>query len=45
MLATNPLKENQTLANVTVNFKKSFYFGLIYSTVKCTVTADVVEFK
>lgn len=45
MLAENPLKNNQTLANLTVNFKKSYYFGLVYSTVKCTVTADVVEFK
>nr|WP_315130358.1 DUF6567 family protein [uncultured Flavobacterium sp.] len=45
MLAENPLKDNQTLANLTVNFKKSLYLGLIYSTVKCTVTADVVEFK
>ncbi len=45
MLAENPLKDNQTLANLTVNFKKSLYFGLIYSTVKCTVTADIVEFK
>jgi len=45
MLAENPLKANQTLANITVNFKKSFYLGLIYSTVKCTVTADIVEFK
>jgi hypothetical protein len=45
MLAENPLKDNQTLANLTVNFKKSLYLGLIYSTVKCTVTADIVEFK
>jgi hypothetical protein len=45
MLAENPLKDNQTLANLTVSFKKSYYFGLVYSTVKCTVTADVVEFK
>ena len=45
MIASNPLKSNQTLANLTVNFKSSMYFGLIYKTVKCTVTADVVEFK
>ena len=45
MLAENPLKDNQTLANLTVNYKRSYYLGLIYSTVKCTVTADVVEFK
>ena len=45
MLADNPLKNNQTLVNLTVNFKNSYYLGLIYSTVICTVTADVVEFK
>lgn len=44
MLASTPLKSNQTLANLTVNFKSSYYLG-IYWTVKCTVTADVVEFK
>ncbi len=38
------LKDNQTLVNTTVNFKSSYYFGIIV-TVKCTVTADVVEFK
>lgn len=45
MLATNPLKSNQTLANITVNIKSSFYFGVLVRTVKCTLTADVVEFK
>ena len=44
MLATNPLKSNQALANLTVNFKYSYYFG-VFSSVNCTVTADVVEFK
>lgn len=44
MLKNNPLKDNQTLANVTVNFKYSFYLGMV-RTVRCTVTADVVEFK
>jgi hypothetical protein len=44
MLAENPLKNNQALANLTVNFKISQYLGL-YATAKCTVTADVVEFK
>ena len=45
MLASNPLKSNQAFANVTVNFKSAFYFGLLLRKVKCTVTADVVEFK
>lgn len=38
------LKENQTLANVTVSFKNSNYLG-VYIVVNCLVTADVVEFK
>ena len=44
MVDSNPLKSNQTVANVTVNFKTSNYF-FVYRTVRCTVTADVVEFK
>ncbi len=42
MLASNPLKTNQALANLTVNFKRN---GLLFSKVTCIVTADVVEFK
>lgn len=45
LLASNPLKSNQTLANLTVNYKNSRYLGVLFMTVKCTVTADVVEFK
>lgn len=44
MLENNPLKDNQALVNLTVNWKSSNYVG-IYITLKCTVTADVVEFK
>lgn len=42
MLESSPLKSNQAIANVNVNFKAS-NFG-VYSRVKCIVTADVVEF-
>lgn len=46
MLLTNPLKSNQALANVTVDFKTTFTpFYLIVARVECIVTADVVEFK
>ncbi|WP_299818103.1 DUF6567 family protein [uncultured Pontibacter sp.] len=45
MLASNPLSANQALANVTVSYKSSLYVGLLYRTVTCTVTADVVEFN
>ena len=44
LLTSSPLKSNQTLANLTVNWKNSIYLGL-FKTVKCTVTADIVEFK
>jgi hypothetical protein len=44
MLLENPLKSNQALANLTVNFKIS-HFLIFYAKAKCTVTADIVEFK
>lgn len=44
MLADHPLKNNQALVNVTVNFKRATVLG-IYTEVNCRVTADVVEFK
>lgn len=43
MLSNNPLEDNQTLANLTVNFKTSNYIGVVKK-VECVVTADVVEF-
>ena len=43
MLKNHPLKSNQALANITVNWKTGFYLLVISN--KCTVTADVVEFK
>ena len=43
MLKNNPLKDDQALANVTVNWKYSFY--VVVQTTSCTVTADVVEFE
>ncbi len=45
MLENYPLKSNQTLANITVNFKKSLYYFVAFGTVECTVTADIVEFN
>lgn len=43
MLMLDQLKSNQAIANVSVNWKSSFFL-LVVST-KCTVTADIVEFK
>jgi hypothetical protein len=45
MLSSSPLKANQALANLTVNFKSEYYLGLAYVKVTCTITADIVEFK
>ena len=43
MLKGYKLKPNQALANITVNWRKSFYLIVFQET--CTVTADIVEFK
>ena len=43
MLEKHKLQLNQALANVTVDWKNSGF--LIVTTTKCTVTADIVEFK
>ena len=42
MLKDHPLKPNQALANVTVNWRNAVYVVVIKS--RCTVTADIVEF-
>lgn len=44
MVATSPLRANQALANISVNFKASYIY-VFYITTTCTVTADIVEFK
>lgn len=43
LIQNNPLREGQTLANVTVDFKQSIVVFVIKT--KVTVTADIVEFK
>ncbi len=44
LLKENSLGNNQALANITVNYKSKYFFGL-YQEVICTITADVVEFN
>ncbi len=44
LLKTNKLGNGQALANITVNFKNTLITG-IYNQVRCTVTADIVQFK
>lgn len=43
LFRNNPLKEGQALANVSVDFKRTFIF-LVYLT-HVTVTADVIDFN
>jgi hypothetical protein len=43
LLETNSLKDSQALANITVNWRMTFF--LIGFSNRCTVTADIVEFK
>lgn len=41
---SNQLNDNQTLVNLTVNWKNTFVFPFVITN-RCTVAADVVEFK
>jgi hypothetical protein len=44
MLENNQVKDNQAIANTTVTYKKSYFLGIV-STVECTISADIVEFR
>lgn len=44
ILKRYPLKDNQVLSNITIDFKSSLILGPLVRKTKCTVTADVVEF-
>lgn len=44
LLDTTPLKDNQALVNITLSWKSSFVIPLVI-TRRCTITADIVEFK
>lgn len=44
LMKNSNLTDGQALANITVNFKNTLITG-IYNQVKCTVTADIVQFK
>ena len=45
MMGYYPLKDNQTLTNITLNWKSTHWFLGIVNTTTCTITADVVEFR
>lgn len=44
MMKQNPLLRNQALANVSVSYKTTSFVGFLVTTVRCTVSADIVEF-
>ena len=44
ILKKYPLKDNQALSNITIDFKSSLILGPVIRKTKCTVTADIVEF-
>ena len=40
-----PINDNQVYVNLVVNFKHSIMAFGIFREIKCTISADVVEFK
>ncbi|MBL7791123.1 MAG: hypothetical protein JNK77_02280 [Saprospiraceae bacterium] len=44
LLAANPLKENQALVNITVDWKRTFVLPFAVNN-RCTITADIVQFR
>ena len=44
LLSENPLNDNQAMVNLTVNWKNTFVLPFAITN-RCTVTADIVEFK
>ncbi|MBW7845705.1 MAG: hypothetical protein H3C45_08715 [Bacteroidia bacterium] len=44
LLSAYPLKDNQALVNLTVSWKNTFVLPFVITN-RCTVTADIVEFK
>jgi hypothetical protein len=44
LISKYPIKDNQALVNVTLNWKTSFIFPFVF-TKRCIITGDIVEFK
>ena len=44
LLSLNPLKDNQALVNLTLNWKYTFVLPFVITN-RCTLSADIVEFK
>lgn len=43
LMRSHQLQDGQALANITVNFKRTYYVGVV-TTVTCIITADIVQF-
>ncbi len=44
LITQNQIKDNQTLVNITVGWKRTFIYLLVFSN-RCTMTADIIEYK
>jgi len=45
ILTRYQLKDNQALANITVDLKDDLILGTLIKKTKCTITADIIEFN
>ena len=45
LFANHELRNNQALANVTVDFKNKMILGTVVQKITCTINADIVEFR
>ena len=44
LITQNQIKDNQTLVNITVGWKRTFIYPLVISN-RCTMTADIIEYN
>jgi hypothetical protein len=44
LIIQNQIKDNQTLVNITVGWKRTVVYPLVVTN-RCTLSADIIEFK
>ena len=44
LMSQNKIKDNQTLVNITVGWKRTIIYPFVISN-RCTMTADIIEYK
>jgi hypothetical protein len=44
LMLQNKIKDNQTLVNITVGWKRTIIYPFLISN-RCTMTADIIEYK